>query len=82
MSAIDDFTTAMGAVDDLMDQAAAFISGTPAVIAAAVALQQQNDTAGLATLQATVQTHASALSAALTPPTVTATTPAITVPGA
>jgi hypothetical protein len=80
MAAIDDLTAAIAAEDTLIDQAVAFIVGQPAVVAAAVAAQAAGDTAGLAVITTGVQAHATALSAALAPSTVTATTPAIPAP--
>jgi len=77
MAAIDDFKAAVAAEDTLIDQAVAFIKGTPDVIAAAVALQASNDDAALAALQADVQAHADALTSALPAPTVTPSTPAV-----
>jgi hypothetical protein len=82
MAAIDDLTAAVAAEDTLIDQAVAFITGTPAVVAAAVAAQAAGDAAGLAVITTGVQAHATALSTALGVPAVTTTTPAVTVPAA
>jgi hypothetical protein len=75
MAAIDDLSAAIAAEDTLIDQATAFISGTPAVVAAAVAAAQANDAATLAKITADVQAHATALSTALGAPNITPTTP-------
>ena len=80
MAAIDDLTAAIAAEDTLIDQAVAFISGTPAVVAAAVAAQAAGDAAGLAAITADVQAHATNLTNALAPSTVTAQTPAVPAP--
>jgi hypothetical protein len=77
MAAIDDFKAAVAAEDTLIDQAVAFIAGTPAIVAAAVALQAASNDTALASLQSDVQAHADALTTALAPSTVTATTPAV-----
>jgi hypothetical protein len=82
MPAIDDFKAAVAAEDTLIDQAVAFIQGTPGVIAQAVALQAASNDAALQALQADVKTHADALTGALPAPTVTPTTPAVDVPSA
>lgn len=77
MAAIDDLTAAIAAEDTLIDQAVAFVQGTPAVVAAAVAAAQANDAAGLAQITADVQKHADNLSAALGAGGVTSSTPAV-----
>jgi hypothetical protein len=79
MSAMDDLRTEVAAADTLMDQAAVFVTGTPAVTAAAVAAQKAGDEAGAAAIMADLKAHADPLGVALAAG-VTPTTPPIVVP--
>src|SRR5882724_228258 len=74
--AMTDFKAAVAAEDNLIDQAVAFIQGVPAVVQAAIDLAKQTQSAAndaaLAQLQADVQAHSDAITAALpaTPPVI------------
>lgn len=81
MPAMDDLRAEVAAADTLMDQAAVFITGAPAVTQAAVDAAVAGRDAEAAAIMADQKTHADALATALGGTTpVTPTTPPVTVP--